>query len=202
MLLLSTATLTCNFNCHLTQRLIRIFWGLRSRRTWVRVSHLTKHFLSMLFRHCEIFFANFLMSAKGPLHFLLFCNWMDVRKSSKGPPFYIFRHNEIVPNSQILNFQFLSEKKLLSPKDVCLLSMILTFCVKLDFQKARSPHTVQLSALWDFSNFTLEIFAGFLNFFPQLLVLREVLLSPVGEKLFSSLMRIAWGKSTVKLMNL
>ena len=49
-------------------------------------------FFCRVFRLCETFFANFLMSPKSlPFIFFLFCKRTDVQKLPKGP-FYIFRH--------------------------------------------------------------------------------------------------------------
>ena len=64
---------------------MRLFWGLPSRRTWVRVPPLTKIFLCRLFWLCETFFASFLNAKGSTLHFFLFCKRMDVEKLPKGP---------------------------------------------------------------------------------------------------------------------
>ena len=80
--------LVCNFYCHLVHRLIRIFWGLRSKRTWVRVSKLT------IFCVCNVgfvrFYFEFFVSKGSPFQFFDISQQIGFSKNPKGPPFPIF----------------------------------------------------------------------------------------------------------------
>ena len=81
----STNCHTCNFFWHLAKRL-RLFWGLPSRRTWVRVQPWPKIFCAGFFGFVILFFRKFFYCLQRvPLHFFLFCKNMDGQKLPKAP---------------------------------------------------------------------------------------------------------------------
>ena len=69
------ASFNCHTNVSCAWRLIRIFWCLSSRLTWVRVSPLTKFCLQ---------------NVPPPFNFFLFCKKNGCSKKLQRPPFYIF----------------------------------------------------------------------------------------------------------------
>ena len=88
-----TATLNGYFYWHLASMIIRIFWGLPSRRTCVRVSPLTKSFCACCFVFVRLFFANFFNVSKGcprSIFFYFATEWMF--KKFQRVTLYIFRH--------------------------------------------------------------------------------------------------------------
>ena len=57
------------------------------------------------FRQYATFFETFWIAPKGPPSFFsTLCNTMDIKKIPKGPPFYIFRHCDLVQKSHFKSF--------------------------------------------------------------------------------------------------
>ena len=69
---------------------LRLFRGLTSRRTWVRVPPWPKTFCAIFFRLCETFFAN--ISKGSTLHFFVYFAKKWMLKNSQRAPFYMFRY--------------------------------------------------------------------------------------------------------------
>ena len=87
LFLLSTTTLNLYF--------LLLGQSVFTRPTKVRVSHLTKNILCMLFRICEMFCKRFNVSKGSPFNFFVFRIELDFQKAQS--PFYNFRHCEIFP---------------------------------------------------------------------------------------------------------
>ena len=79
-----TATL---LHCHLAKKL-RLFWGLPSRRTWVRVPPLTKIFLCKFFSALWDFFRKYLQRVH-PSFFLSILQKMDVQRLPECPLLHV-----------------------------------------------------------------------------------------------------------------
>ena len=85
----STNCHTCNFYWHLAG--YGFFWGMPSRRTWVRVQPWPKIFLCKFFSALWYFFSQiFLMSPKGPPSFFPILQKNGFSKTPKGPPPFTF----------------------------------------------------------------------------------------------------------------
>ena len=69
---------------------LRLFRGLTSRMTWVRVPPSPKFFCANFFRLCETFFAN--ISKGSTLHFFVYFAKEWMLKNFQRAPFYMFRH--------------------------------------------------------------------------------------------------------------
>ena len=120
-------------------------------------------------------------------------------KSRRVPPFTFFDTMRLF---QILKFSILN---FFRKKVYCLQKMFVSlqcfrhFASNWIFKKPEAPNLYNFRHCEIFPISLRKFSQVFSIFFLQLLVLREVLLSPVEEKLFSSLMRIPWGKRHCKI---
>ena len=175
----------CNLYCHLAQRLIRIFeiWEAEGRgfesRTW------PKFFSCLLFRLCETFLRSF-----GVSKWFLLSQFSALWDFSKGIffvlNFFMFSYIRILFSFQARHFFKRLFSKLFSSKPPW-------FSLETKIEDS--------SGFWHYATYrrpSSEIFSKkffFIFSFPEKFFCGEkwVLLSPVGKKWFSSLMRIHWG---------